>query len=88
MRARDDGAELDWRFCEPADPPSSPAIVEGSRDVGINQGDAVPRESIPALVELHLRAGSRSTSSSASTRSTASNRRPTTPPQEPSSSPC
>ena len=29
------------------------AIVKGSRVVGINQGDAVPRESIPALVELH-----------------------------------
>jgi aryl-alcohol dehydrogenase len=29
------------------------AIVKGSRVVGITQGDAVPRESIPALVELH-----------------------------------
>jgi aryl-alcohol dehydrogenase len=29
------------------------AIVKGSKVVGINQGDAVPRESIPALVELH-----------------------------------
>jgi aryl-alcohol dehydrogenase len=29
------------------------AIVKGSSVVGINQGDAVPRESIPALVELH-----------------------------------
>jgi aryl-alcohol dehydrogenase len=29
------------------------AIVKGSRVVGINQGDAVPRESIPALIELH-----------------------------------
>jgi aryl-alcohol dehydrogenase len=30
-----------------------PAIVKGSSVVGINQGDSVPRESIPALVELH-----------------------------------
>jgi len=29
------------------------AIVKGSSVVGINQGDAVPRESIPALVDLH-----------------------------------
>jgi aryl-alcohol dehydrogenase len=29
------------------------AIVKGSSVIGINQGDAVPRESIPALVELH-----------------------------------
>ena len=29
------------------------AIVKGRSVVGINQGDAVPRESIPALVELH-----------------------------------
>jgi len=29
------------------------AIVKGSSVVGINQGDAVPRESIPALVQLH-----------------------------------
>src|SRR5205823_11277951 len=29
------------------------AIVKGTSVVGINQGDAVPRESIPALVELH-----------------------------------
>jgi aryl-alcohol dehydrogenase len=29
------------------------AIVKGTKVVGINQGDAVPRESIPALVELH-----------------------------------
>ena len=29
------------------------AIVKGSSVVGINQGDAIPRESIPALVELH-----------------------------------
>jgi aryl-alcohol dehydrogenase len=29
------------------------AIVKGSSVVGINQGDSVPRETIPALVELH-----------------------------------
>ena len=29
------------------------AIVKGSTVVGINQGDPVPRESIPALIELH-----------------------------------
>ena len=29
------------------------AIVKGSSVVGINQGDPVPREGIPALVELH-----------------------------------
>jgi aryl-alcohol dehydrogenase len=29
------------------------AIVKGSSVIGINQGDSVPRESIPALVELH-----------------------------------
>jgi aryl-alcohol dehydrogenase len=29
------------------------AIVKGSSVVGINQGDPVPREAIPALVELH-----------------------------------
>ncbi len=29
------------------------AIVNGSSVVGINQGDAIPRESIPALIELH-----------------------------------
>ena len=29
------------------------AIVKGSSVVGINQGDAIPRVSIPALVELH-----------------------------------
>lgn len=29
------------------------AIVKGSSVVGINQGDAIPRESIPALIELH-----------------------------------
>jgi aryl-alcohol dehydrogenase len=29
------------------------AIVKGSSVVGINQGDPVPRETIPALVELH-----------------------------------
>jgi aryl-alcohol dehydrogenase len=29
------------------------AIVKGSSVIGINQGDAVPRESIPALIELH-----------------------------------
>jgi aryl-alcohol dehydrogenase len=29
------------------------AIVKGTRIIGINQGDANPRESIPALVELH-----------------------------------
>jgi aryl-alcohol dehydrogenase len=29
------------------------AIVNGIRIVGINQGDAIPRESIPALVELY-----------------------------------
>ena len=29
------------------------SIVKGSSVVGINQGDAAPRESIPALVELH-----------------------------------
>jgi aryl-alcohol dehydrogenase len=29
------------------------AIVKGSSVVGINQGDPVPRESIPALIELH-----------------------------------
>src|SRR5437762_3281143 len=28
-------------------------IIKGIRLVGINQGDAVPRESIPALVRLH-----------------------------------
>jgi aryl-alcohol dehydrogenase len=28
-------------------------IIKGTRVVGINQGDAVPRESIPALVRLH-----------------------------------
>ena len=33
--------------------PTATAAVKGSRVVGINQGDAVPRESIPALVELH-----------------------------------
>ena len=38
------------------------AIVKGSSVVGINQGDAVPRESIPALVELHRQDASRSTS--------------------------
>ncbi|MEA2180171.1 MAG: aryl-alcohol dehydrogenase, partial [Solirubrobacteraceae bacterium] len=29
------------------------AIVKGSSVVGINQGDSVPREAIPALVQLH-----------------------------------
>jgi aryl-alcohol dehydrogenase len=29
------------------------AIVKGSSVVGINQGDAIPRVSIAALVELH-----------------------------------
>ena len=29
------------------------AIVKGSKVVGINQGNAIPRESIPALAELH-----------------------------------
>ena len=29
------------------------AIVKGSSVVGINQGDPVPREAIPAMVELH-----------------------------------
>jgi aryl-alcohol dehydrogenase len=29
------------------------AIVKGSSVIGINQGDSIPRESIPALVELH-----------------------------------
>jgi aryl-alcohol dehydrogenase len=29
------------------------AIVKGVRIVGINQGDAIPRESIPGLAELH-----------------------------------
>ena len=38
------------------------AIVKGSRVVGINQGDAVRRESIPALVELHRQGRFRSTS--------------------------
>jgi aryl-alcohol dehydrogenase len=30
------------------------AIVKGSSVIGINQGDPVPRESIPAMVQLHL----------------------------------
>jgi aryl-alcohol dehydrogenase len=29
------------------------AIVKGSSVVGINQGDPVPRDAIPAMVELH-----------------------------------
>ena len=65
------------------------AIVNGSSVVGINQGDAIPRESIPALIVAGTaKVASPSTSSPASIGSTTSNKRPRTPPPERSSSPC
>jgi hypothetical protein len=63
------------------------AIVKGSSVVGINQGDPVPRDAIPAMVELPGPLPLR-TSSSASTRSTRFSRPLTTLPTERSSSRC